>query len=178
MSVADPTVWPALEDVLAAMRTELAKVPAGAPAHFRMTPGLSPVFTLTAETDECCEGVAWLRVVGQHSTMEFPAQQQIWEPEGEVSWTVILEIGVGRCGGGPGPDMAPTDAQYTADTKILMDDAAALRRVGPNLKATSTNIIDYMYTGSWEPVAAEANCMGGLIQLAIQVAACDAPLAG
>lgn len=176
--VPDPTIWPALEDILAAMRTELAKT-ATPPQHFRHVPGLTAVMALSAEVDECCEGVAWVRAVNHlHSTV-FPSQQAEWEPDGEVSWTVVVEIGVSRCGGGPGPDMAPSDAQYAADTKTLMDDAAALRRVGPNLKANSARILDYFYgPGAWEPLAAEGNCMGGAMHISVQVHACDAAEAG
>jgi hypothetical protein len=47
--VADPTVLPACIDILAALRVELAKVPAGAPTHFRHVPGLAAVVALTVE---------------------------------------------------------------------------------------------------------------------------------
>jgi hypothetical protein len=175
VTVADPTVMPALEAILAAMRVELAKV-ADPPAHFRHAPGLSAVIALTEEGDECCEGVAWVRLTGVLPTTEFP-EEAGWQPDGEVSWAVETEIGVARCGGGPGAEMAPTDAQYLADVQKLADDAAALRRVGPNLRATSTAVIDVMY-GRWDPVAAEGNCMGGVIKLTVQIEACDAGQAG
>lgn len=176
--VPDPTVWPALEDILAALRVELGKT-SPPPAHYRHVAGLAAVMALTTEADECCEGVGWVRVVNLLHSTEFPTQQATWEPEGEVSWTVVTEIGVARCGAAPGPDMAPTDAQYGTDARKLMDDAAALRRVGPNLKATSTHIIDYFYgPGPWDPLAAEGNCMGGAMHLSVQVPACDALAAG
>lgn len=176
--VPDPVVWPALQDILAALQVELGKtlVP---PKHYRHVPGLAAVMALTAEADECCEGVAWVRVVNILHSTEFPVQQPNWEPDGEVSWTVITEIGVARCGAGPGPDMAPTDAQFGGDTQKLMDDAAALRRVGPNLKVTSTHVLDHFYgPGPWDPLAAEGGCMGGAMHLSVQVHACDALTAG
>jgi hypothetical protein len=176
--VPDPTVWPALVDILAAFQVELAKTHT-APAHYRHVPGLATVLALTPEGDECCEGVAWVRLTDIFASLEFPAQQSTWEPEGEVSWTVVTEIGVARCGGGPGPNMAPTDAQYLADVQTLMDDAAAMRRVGPNLKATSTHILDYFYgPGSYNQGTAEGNCMLGVMHLSVQVPACDAAAAG
>lgn len=176
--VPDPAVMPALVDILAALAVELGKT-RNMPKHFRQVPGLVSVVALTPEMDECCDGTAWVRVVNLLHSTDFPAQQPNWEPEGEVSWTVVTEIGVARCGGGPGVDMAPTDAQYATDVQTLMDDAAALRRVGPNLKKTSANIIDYFYgPGAWDPLAAEGNCMGGAMHLSVQVPACDALTAG
>jgi hypothetical protein len=175
---ADPVIMPALLDVLAAMRVELGKT-AVTPAHFRIVPGLASVFALTAERDECCEGVAWLRVVSFYPSDEFPAQQATFENLEAVSWAVVLELGVGRCGGGPGSEMAPTDAQFLADAQTLMDDAAALRRVGANLEAQPGHVLDYFYgPGAWDPIAAEGNCMGGALHFTVQVAACDRTQAG
>src|SRR5216117_3775927 len=100
--VPDPTVWPALVDTLAALQVELNKT-TPQPIHFRHVPGLAAVMALTTEADECCDGVGWVRVVNMLHSVEFPAQQAVWEPEGEVSWTVVMEIGVARCGAAPGP---------------------------------------------------------------------------
>jgi hypothetical protein len=176
--VPDPTVMPALTDILIALRAELGKTNPP-PKHYRIVPGLVSVVALTPELDECCDGTAWVRAVNLLHSTDFPAQQPNWEPEGEVSWTVVTEIGVARCGGGPGTELAPTDAQYGADVQTVMDDAAALRRVGPNLKRSSTHIIDYFYgPGPWDPLAAEGNCMGGVMHLSVQVPACDALTAG
>ena len=74
--------------------------------------------------------------------------------------------------------MAPVDADYLADVTVITDDAAALRRVGPNLKLNpDARIIDYQ-AGRWDPVAAEGGCMGGAMKLNVQVEACDAGQAG
>jgi hypothetical protein len=179
VSVADPTVLPACIDILAALRVELAKVPAGAPTHFRHVPGLAAVVALTVEVDECCEGVAWVRLTGIYPTDDFPVEQSQWLPEGEVSWSVEVEIGVVRCSRtSPGADMAPTDADYLADVTVITDDAAALRRVGPNMKLNpNARIIDYQ-AGRWDPVEAAGGCMGGAMKLSVQVEACDAGQAG
>lgn len=177
----DPTIMPALREVLASMRVELSKTLV-TPAHFRLVPGLVPVFSLSAVTDECCEGIAWVRLAQFYSSDEFPSQRPTWQPEGEVSWSAVLEIGVARCGGGPGQDIqtGPTDDQYAAWMQTLADDGAALRRVGPGLaRNPNSMIIDYFYgPGPWEPLGAEGNCMGGAMHLSIQVAACDAARAG
>lgn len=178
-TVADPSITPVLLDVMAALQTELAKVPAGPPMHYRIVPGLAAALALNEMVDECCQGVAWLRVVRITATREFPVESDDFLPEEPVSWMVTVEMAVARCGGGPGPQLAPTDAQYNADTFKLMDDDSAMRRVGATFKATSTHAIDYHYgPGGWEPLAAEGGCMGGTRNITIQVHNCDSQLAG
>jgi hypothetical protein len=178
-TVSDPTIAPAALELLTALQVELAKVPSGAPTHYRIVPGLAAVLSLDNFVDECCEGVAWIRLVNVYPTLDFPTQDSDFLPEEPVSYAAVFEVGVARCGGGPGPDGHPSDAEYNADSARLMDDAAALRRIGATLKATSTHIIDYRYgPGAWEPIAAEGGCMGGVLHMTIQVHNCDSQMAG
>lgn len=174
-----PAIAPAIRAVLDAMRFELARED-NPPQHYRMVPGVQPVFalapTVSGLLDECCQGVAFLRIVNIFPCDDFPNPAAVWLPhdDGEVSWGVTLDIGVARCGqSAPGSELAPTDDQYTADVMTILSDVAALHRVGPYLmKLSAPPIYEYAYS-EWQPAQAEGGCVGGSMQFHIQVAACD-----
>lgn len=174
-----PAIAPAVRAVLDAMRIELARE-TNPPLHYRMVPGVQPVFALTPTIsgllDECCEGVAFLRIADIFPCDDFPNPKAVWLPhsDGEVSLGVTLEIGVARCGqSAPGQDLVPTDDQYTADVMNILSDVAALLRVGPYLMNLSVPpIYEYAY-GEWQPAQAEGGCVGGSMHLTLQVASCD-----
>lgn len=174
-----PAIAPAVVAVLDAMRFELAREP-NPPQHYRMVPGVQAAFALTPVVsgvlDECCEGVAFLRIVDIFPCDDFPNPASVWLPhaDGEVSWGVTLEIGVARCGqSAPGQDLAPIDAQYTADVMNILSDVAALHRVGPYLMNLSVPPIYEYAIGEWQPAQAEGGCIGGSMHFTVQVASCD-----
>jgi hypothetical protein len=167
-SISDPLVMPTAALVLAALVVELEKTAAGQPAHTRITPGTEMVAALTDSVDECCEGIASVRVRRVFTTENFPEPAQ--RPRGDggpVSWGVELEMAVARCGAEPGDSMAPSDAQITGDSQVQLDDAAAMRRAVRCL-ADTWPIIDSMI-GDYEPLAAEGNCIGGVQVVTVQV---------
>lgn len=198
----DPIVYPACLEILAAIRRETARVPAGTPAqvaagpgvftfpgppaHYRVVPGTENVFELSNEVDICCQGVAWVRVANFYHSMDFPNPAPVWEPGGEVSWAVVCEVGIVRCSYLMSPDpmnpgQPPSDDQYNFASQVLFNDAAALRRLGASLAkyARPDLILDYVYgPGPWDPIAVEGNCMGGVISLTVQVPAADQTMVG
>lgn len=180
----DQLVAPTLRQVLACMATELAEVPSP-PAHYRVVPNTEvyPALGVDGQSgatvlDECCEGVAWVRLAnGPYPSAEFPAEEA-WYPDFPTSLAITVEMGVLRCGGGPGVELAPTDAQWGADAQAVEDDKAALRRAYCCIQALiagngTTLMQDVVYgPGRWEPAQGEGNCMGGSLQVTIQLPYC------
>lgn len=180
--IVDPLIMPAALTVLTQLMTELGKTATGAPLHARITPGEAVVASVRAPgsapmsdstgTNECCEGIASVRVVSFFPTAQFPQEDQ--RPAsvgGPVTWAVELELMVIRCGSQPGPDLWPTDAQLTADAQVQQDDAAAMRRVGQALQDNDV-IMDHVL-GRFQPASGDGGCLGGSIILTIQVDACE-----
>lgn len=159
---------PAAVATLNAMMIELGKTGRGVPKHERITPGTEVAAALTQTEDECCSGIASVRVVRVFPSEHFPDEDPRAASEGgPIAYAVELELMVLRCGTAPGANMAPTDDQLTSDAQTTMDDAAALRRTGPAM-ARQGVVFDYRI-GTWEPVSAEGNCIGGTLQLAVHV---------
>jgi len=181
--VQDTLVGPTLRQILACMATTVGSVP-NPPAHYRVVPNTEVYPALGTDNvtgavvlDECCEGVAWVRVVnGPYPSAEFPAEEA-WYPDFPTSLAITVEMGVLRCGGGPGPVLAPTDAQWGADAQAVEDDKAALRRayccIQNLIQSGPTLMQDVVYgPGRWEPAQGEGNCMGGSLQVTIQLPYC------
>jgi hypothetical protein len=171
----DSQVRPALDAILAAMRVQLGQV-TSPPAHYRIVPGTANVIAIKEEAaigwlDECCEGVAWVRMVSKYPTSTFP-EHELWYPEHPTSWAVVLELGSARCGGGPGLVMAPTDDQYGADEQAMLDDLAALIRVPSSIAYPEMHgILDFVF-GAGDPMVSEGNCMATTLGLTIQQPYC------
>lgn len=164
----DPLAMPAALAALTCLQAELAFTVAGAPKHSRITPGTEVVPALTATIDECCEGIASVRVERIFPSERFPEPDLRTRTEGApISWAVVLELMVVRCSVQPGFGMAPTDAALTNEAQVQMDDMAAMRRVACCLELAGV-VFDYV-VGDGAPVQAEGGCMGGTLQLTVQV---------
>lgn len=181
--VQDTLVAPTLRQILACMAATVASVP-NPPAHYRVVPGIEVYPALGTDgnggvvvLDECCEGVAWVRMVdGPYPTAEFP-NEEAWYPDHPTSLAITVEMGVLRCGGGPGIELAPTDAQWGADAQAVEDDKAALRRafccIEALIQSGPTLMQDVVYgPGRWQPAQGDGNCMGGSLQVTVQLPYC------
>lgn len=172
----DGTVYPMLELALACLSDEVAKV-TSPPKYVRMSTGSSFSAQLAPNVaDECCEGVAWLRVINVFPSSNFPEQDVSVERFLPDSLAVPLELGVARCLPIADPQVGIlTPAQTAANVKAIMDDRAALMRAACCLydagRATG-EVLDVLI-GQWTPLDDEGNCMGGTLALTVQVRACD-----
>ena len=163
---------PAAQAVLAALATQLQATNAGLPTHLRITPGDAVIAALTNTVNEACEGIASVRTMRIFPTSHFPEEDnRAYTEGGPVTFAVEFEMLVLRCGAQPGPDLAPTDAQLMGDAQAEMDDANAMRRVGPELMRADV-IYDYVL-GAWEPLAAEGGAHGGVTTITVQVGCVD-----
>jgi hypothetical protein len=118
--------------------------------------------------NECCEGIASVRVSRFFPTDDFPTEDpRSLVSGGPLTYAVELELEVVRCGVQPGENFTPTDAQLTADAQWQLDDAAAMRRVAVHLIAQDS--VRNAVIGTYDPGSADGGCLGGKLTLTVQV---------
>lgn len=179
MVVFDPMVMPLAYELLGCLEQEIAKV-LKPPKYTGLRPGSSVDFLLSTTSDECCEGLAWVRVVRFYpSSARFPLQDE--EPSVPFigSWAIVLEMGAVRCAPTPAETSIPTNDQWNAVVQAIMDDGAAMRRaLCCFLDADPVNRRRSTLAGDWEPLDVEGGCVGGTLQVTVRGPACDCSEAG
>lgn len=179
MALSDPVVLPLAYELLACLEQEVDKV-AHPPVYRGLRPGQVVDHLISTSSDECCEGLAWVRpALFVPSSGVFPIQDQEPVPGGVKSWAITLEMGVVRCAPTPSEDRIPTSAEWNAVVDAVMDDAAAMRRalccfiaLDPGRRIKSTLPLE------WQPLDTEGGCVGGTLQVVVRGPACDCSDAG
>lgn len=167
----DLSVWPMLVQALACLENAADTLPSP-PKYRSIRGGGSVVAGIDPTTDECCEGLAWVRVVSISPTADFPTPASGYQPCPAPELAVELELGIVRCSpyfaGGQNDALLPTTAMHLAAVQAVMADAAALRTAACCLAAQRTLTI-----GTWSPVENEANCTGGTLRVTVAVPFCE-----
>jgi hypothetical protein len=167
----DTAVWPLLQAALVCLQTQMAGVESP-PMYVQLRPGVAFTAGLSQVQDECCQGSAWIRVVNITPTDNFPEVASAAGNCSPMALAVELELGTLRC--------APTRSnlvegeivtatQWSDTVRLIMNDAAALRRTACCIAA----LVDNYVIGQWTPQQVEANCAGGTMTMTIQAPACD-----
>lgn len=185
MSIADPVVMPLARELLACLDIEMQKVE-NPPKYIQLRMGSVVDHLISTTSDECCEGLAWVRPAAFYpSTSPFPEQLATptqGMPAGAKVWAVTLEMGAVRCFPTPGPDSIPSAEQWDAATQACLDDAAAMRRAlccliaGPNERNPRGSA--KVLPGQWLPLQTLGGCAGGILTVTVMGPACDCTEAG
>lgn len=177
---ADPLVMPLARELLDCYAIEIAKV-ADPPEWVALRPGTVVDHLMSTSHDECCQGLAWVRPAGFHpSSGTFPAQDAvpIGDLPGTRGWAVVLEMGSVRCSPTPGASSIPMNTQWDTVVQAVMDDAAAMRRAICCFIDASSSRKKRTLPGSWQPLAVQGGCVGGVLTVTVLGPACDCPDAG
>lgn len=151
---------------------ELAKVQKP-PAEVQLRPGISATAWVSANHNECCSGLGWVRVDSIFPSSDvFPAQDEVPQPKGTSSWAVTLELGVFRCAPAPDENSVPLGAEWDSVVQAMMDDAAAMRRAICCLE-TELHGRQRVLPGQWQPLDVQGGCAGGFMTVTVRVPACD-----
>jgi hypothetical protein len=170
MSITDPSVLPVAQSMLACLTDALADV-ANPPAYTSLRTGLQVELLLSTSRDECCEGVAWVRVANIYPSANFPDPDVAWDRCSPVQWAAVLELGVARCAPTPDASSIPSSDQWNAVSEAVLDDAAAMRRA---LCCFAELEADRMWlAGVWTPLPIEGGCLGGTQLVTVAIGACD-----
>lgn len=172
--VYDEAIDPLLVVALDCVTAEMAATP-DPPRYIRMHVGASFSAGASQNEDECCEGVAWVRLVEHFLTdgqgAPFPEEAVGASACEAYSIAVVLELGRARCG----PVQGLTDGSIvTADqwrelARAVNADRAALVRAVCCLRPDRKDVI----IGQYSPLETEGNCAGGVLQVTVRINNCD-----
>jgi hypothetical protein len=165
MSYPDAVVFPIAQALLACYEEEIAKV-LDPPASVGLRPGQQVDALLSVNEDECCNGLAWVRVnrVFPSSIEPFPLQDQVSQNCSPQGWAIELEMGAVRCAPTPNAYSIPTNAEWGALVEKQMQDAAAMRRAV--ICCFGDLDIPYLF-GDWNPLPVSGRCSGGTTNVTV-----------
>lgn len=165
------------EALLGCLQEQIALVEAP-PAKVEHRPGQTVDALLSITDDECCSGLAWVRIAQVYPSAAgaFPLQDQTAEnPCNPMSWAVELELGAVRCAPTPDAYSLPDGTEWAQVTNRMMQDAAAFRRA----VICCFDDLDLPFLlGAWQPLPVAGRCAGGtqLVTVAAEwVDCCAAP---
>ena len=142
------------------------------PAEVCHRPGAEAPFAIGTAQDECCSGLAWVRVATVEPVTEvLDTQDPSFNPCASGQVRVTLELGVARCNPFGTPERGPTCEQWTALALRMDTDRAVMRaavccthdalEVGPDQE------IYRMRAGLYEPFPSSGNCAGGTLLVSV-----------
>jgi hypothetical protein len=174
MAISDPMVMPLAYELLACLETEIAKV-LNPPMYVGLRPGAVVDHLISTTSDECCQGLAWVRPASFYpASGAFPVQDAEPLPGGTRSWAITLEMGAVRCAPTPDENSIPTVAQWNEVVQAVMDDAAAMRRaICCFIDLDPVNRTRYVLPLEWTPLDVEGGCVGGTLPVIVRGPACD-----
>lgn len=144
----------------------------GTPAEICHRPGQEAPLSLGMAQDECCSGLAWVRIAGIAPVVDpDEAQAPDFNKCSANGRRVTLELGVARCNPFGDASRGPTCEAWT-ELALRMDlDAAAMRaavccftaaeNVGPEFEVYDVR------PGSWEPIESSGLCAGGIMTVVV-----------
>jgi len=178
MALHDPVVTPLAYELLACLEQEIDKVEFP-PKYRGRRPGQIVDHLISTTSDECCEGLAWVRVVTfVPSSGKFPDQDSDPLKDGTRGWAITLEMGVVRCSPTPDETSIPSSAQWNAVSDAVDDDAAAMRRAICCFIEASPSRKGFVLPLDWQPLDIEGGCVGGILRVIVRGPACDCSEAG
>lgn len=169
----DPVVMPRAQALLECLREQIALV-STPPARVGFRTGDTVEALISQVANECCDGMAWVRVVRFFPSSEiFPEQDSSPLPKGTSAWAIELEVGAMRCAPTDGPTGIPSVEDWDNLTVQIMDDAAAMRRaICCYIEGASSRIRNTL-PGEWSPLPTEGGCAGGTLSVIVRAPACD-----
>jgi hypothetical protein len=158
------------EDLLSCFDLALQDGP-NPPAQICLRVGEVP-FSAGLSEDLCCEGFAWVRVLGITPSIRFPQPDNTPNDCQKSSWAIELEMGVIRCMPFGDEYAGPTCDQWTAAFLQVDEDAASMRRALCCIYAeidANTTLVEQVVVGEWTPINNQGGCIGGSMPVTFQV---------
>lgn len=136
------------------------------PAQTCLRAGLEVPFSAGTNQDECCEGLAWVRVAQIQPVAELSGEDIPCPTSGYV---VTLELGVARCSPFGDASTGPDCTTWT-NLAILMDEDAAAMREAVCCYATAAaddDLVVQVRPGTWTPLDTSGGCAGGSMEATV-----------
>lgn len=145
----------------------------GIPAEICHRPGNEAPLSLGMAQDECCSGLAWVRIAGIAPVVDpDEAPNPDFNRCNVHGRRVTLELGVARCNPYGDKSRGPTCEAWT-ELALRMDlDAAAMRRAACCFATGAAPVgpgeeISDVLPGAWEPLESSGLCAGGIMTVVV-----------
>lgn len=174
MPLTDNLGTPLANELLACLCEQMQQV-TNPPASCCLRSGDVVPHLMDATRDECCEGLAWVRVVSIFPG--FP-EQVADVPIGNdvVNWSVVLEMGAIRCG--PFSALVPECDEWTEVVNRVQEDSFAMREAlccfvnGTHREPEPRPRRGSVVPGEWLPLEDLGGCSGGTMPLTVRGLPC------
>jgi hypothetical protein len=141
------------------------------PAKVGLRPGVTADLLISMTEDECCAGLAWVRVASVYPSGSFPQPDADYVACAPLQYAAVLELGIARCAPVGDAQTLPSADDWNDATGDMLADAAALRRTVCTWVESNP---DRMYlVGVWQPLPVEGGCLGGVQTVTVAIDACD-----
>lgn len=169
----DPIAQPVVQELLTCFTDQLSSL-ASPPKYIQVRVGQETGPLFGPNTDECCAGLAWIRVDSVYPSWDsFPAEDNTWTPTAPYGYAVVLEMGVAFCM--PWSDSEegfenldpPSTADWNTAFTTQMRHQTLMRRAA----ACCWLPTQRRAVGAWNPLPLEAGCTGGKLTVTVSVIA-------
>lgn len=171
MAVTDAIGAPVARQLLSCLRAQLSTLDSP-PDRIELRVGSEAGPLIGPNVDECCAGLAWVRIVNEYPSWDsFPQQDNTWTPCGPLAYAVVLEMGVAGCM--PWYDSSETidglDPSSTADWEAGFDMVTAHKTLMRKAAACCFGPLQRRAVGQWTPLSVEGGCTGGTLTVTVSV---------
>ena len=155
----------AAQTLLTCLETAL-NARANPPGSIMLRAGQEVTPLLGTSKDECCEGLAWVRIAGV-------VQRSTFASVGEcigVGRRLTLEMGVVRCAPSADASSVPTEEQWTNAALQLDSDHDAMEEALCCLaSAEDWDTMPVLGADGYRPTGVDGNCIGGIMTVELEV---------
>lgn len=170
----DPIATPVALELLTCFTAQLNEL-AKPPANIQLRVGSETGPLIGPNTDECCAGLAWVRVANVYPSWDsFPSADNDWLPCGPLAYAVVLEMGVAFCMPWSDSDESfdnwdpPSTADWATAFNTQMVHQTLMRRTAACCWNPQRN---RRAVGEWTPLPVEGGCTGGKLMVTVSVPA-------
>lgn len=144
----------------------------GAPAEICHRPGQEAPLNFGTAQDECCTGLAWVRIASIEPVIDAAAAEAPdFNPCSSGDTRIVFELGAARCNPSGTQTAGPTCGQWTELAERIDLDAAAMRRAvccaNDVLPELSNQSVYRIRRGRWEPLDSSGGCAGGTMEVTV-----------
>lgn len=171
MTIVDNVATPLAMRLLVCLAEQVAMLEKP-PADVMLRSGNQVNFLMSLTKNECCNGLAWVRVaqIAPSSGQNFPSQDLTPQRCGTQRYAVELEMGVVRCAPVATAQAIPSDDRWNISAVDTLADFAAMdRAVCCFLEGFSGLALQ----GAWTPIAVQGMCVGGQMTLTASANPCN-----
>jgi hypothetical protein len=168
VSLTDTLIKPYADRLLVCLATQMGRH-AKPPAKVEFRVGATGSAVIGPDEDECCAGLAWVRVAGaQPGGEQPPATQTTLMNCGPMNWILTFELGVARCmnwGSGPEGLDPPLSSDWTQALDYQEQDFVAMTSA---VQCCFSSAGADRYTiGAWQPTDIEAGCTASTLSVTV-----------